>query len=585
MFAVYIFRFYNFGDKPIQLTLNKQITKRAKYFNLFNNDVKLLDGVKILLIYPPVRLTQQPLYPPFGLLSLASVLEKSGAKVEILDLNMQRLTFSELKEEIAKRNFDVMGTGGMATVYYYMKLLAAYFKKEYPNIPIIAGGTACSGSPEVVITKTKFDVTVLGEGEPVVIDVIHALLNDRKSLSDILGIIYKDENGNIVKTEARERMTNLEELPLPAYHLIDMEKYIANSNIYKIKNNKVTEARIKTLGLDRIKANRPIMIFSKRGCPFGCNFCYRNFGRKVVGLSVQYILNHLAFLEKKYNTINFIFGDEIFNVDRNWIMEFCDALIAEKRNYILSVGNGLRAGLVDKELLLKMKEAGFCSLAVGIESFYSPTLSAMKKGQNTEVIAKAIREIKSCGFHLSSAQFLFGYPSDGSESMEVNVKMCKELGLKNAGFAIPCPYPGTFLYEKAIQEGYLHDEEGWLMELADRDISDRVINMSGKPEKELRKLITEAEDEVKMYFIRKDFPFLGSILTVVQKTGRKFNFSSFDILKGVKDGSKNLLLHGKLPGRILKSGGTNHIHIREEALDLLKKWESENSTSQPDSKN
>ena len=548
--------------------------KATDNYNLFGNDEKLLDKVKVLLIYPPVRLSQQPLYPPFGLLSIASVLEKAGAKVEILDLNMKRFTFSELKREIAKREFDVVGTGGMATVYYYMKFLAAYFKREYPNIPLIGGGTACSGSPNVVIEKTKFDVIVLGEGEPIIIDVVYSLLN-RKDLSEIPGIMYKDETGKICKTKARSRMQNIEELPLPAYHLIDMEKYISNSNIYKNKQHKVSEARIKALSLDRNKANRPVVIFSKRGCPFGCNFCYRNFGRIVVGMSVQHTLDHMAFLEKEYNTINFVFGDEIFNVDRHWVIEFCNAIIAEKRNYILSVGNGLRANVVDQEMIIKMKEAGFCSVAIGIESFYNPTLEAMNKGQKPEVIANAIRAARSSGLQLSSAQFLFGYPSDGPASMKINVEMCKELGLKNVGFSIPCPYPGTILYEKAIKEGYLHDEEGWLMELADREISERVINMSGMPEDELMNLITSGEDEVKMFFITKDYPFLGSVLTYIQKVGRRFNFSAFDKLKGIKDGSKNLILHGRLPGRILKSGGTDDVHIKIEALDLLQKWNLE----------
>jgi radical SAM superfamily enzyme YgiQ (UPF0313 family) len=199
-----------------------------------------------------------------------------------------------------------------------------------------------------------------------------------------------------------------------------MERYISNAEIYKNKKNEVSEARIKKLNLDRTKAARPVMIFSKRGCPFGCNFCYRNFGRKVVGLSVQHILDHMAFLEKNYNTINFVFGDEIFNVDKKWVMEFCDAVIDEKRNYILNVGNGLRANVVDKEMMEKMMEAGFCSVAVGIESFYPDTLKDMKKGQTAEEIIDAVRIIKDTGFHLASAQFLFGYPSDCKKSMETN---------------------------------------------------------------------------------------------------------------------------------------------------------------------
>ena len=188
------------------------------------------------------------------------------------------------------------------------------------------------------------------------------------------------------------------------------------------------------------------------------------------------------------------------------------------------------------------------------------------------MIANAIRDIKSCGFHLSSAQFLFGYETDGPESMKVNIGMCKKLGLLSAGFAIPCPYPGTFLYEKAIKEDYLDDEEGWLMELADRDISDRIINMSGMPDSKLKKLIVDAEDEIKMYFIRKNFFIVGYILTILQRFGRIFDIDIFEKLKGIKDGAMNIFKYGKMPGKLMKSGGANDLYIREEVFDILEKW-------------
>jgi magnesium-protoporphyrin IX monomethyl ester (oxidative) cyclase len=545
--------------------------KIAENFDLFHDTSRNLDKVKVLLIYPPVRLTQHPLYPPLGLLSIASVLEKAGAIVEVLDLNMERLSFSRLKKELKSREFDLVGTGGMATVYYYMKFLAEFFKKEYPDIPLIGGGTACSGSPDIVIEKTRFDMLVLGEGEPVIIDVVDALIN-KKDLSGIPGIIYRDIHGQVVKTDARPRMLNLGELPFPAYHLIDMDRYIMNAFLYKNQINKVMAARISSLNLVREKASRPVMIFSKRGCPYGCNFCYRNFGRKVVNLPVQYILDHMDFLEKEYNTINFVFGDEIFNIDKKWVMEFCQRIIDDERKYILNVGNGLRANVIDEEMMEKMKEAGFCSIAVGIESFYDPTLIEMNKNQSAEVISNAIRIIQKTGFHLASAQMLFGYSSDGPESMKVNVAMCKELGLRYPSFSIPCPYPGTFLYEKAVTGGYLEDEEGWLMELADKDISDRVINMSGKSEKELNRIIIRGKDEVRMYFKRKQYPFLGSILTVAQKAGRFFNFNFFGTVIAIMEGIKNLFLYRRLPASLKKIGGTSDSHIKDEVIGLLEKW-------------
>ncbi len=531
---------------------------------------KLLDSLNILLIYPPVRLTQHPLYPPYGLLNIAAVLREAGANVEILDLNMDRLPISKLKEELKRRKFDIIGTGGMATVYYYMKFLAGFIKKEYPNVPIIGGGTACSGSPDVVIEKTKFDAIVFGEGEPVIIDLVYSIINN-KDLSNIPGIAYKNDKGEIIKTKDRPRMLNLGEIPLPAYDLIDMEKYISNAFIYKNQKNNVIEARIKALNLDKTKAYRPIMIFAKRGCPFECTFCYRNFGRKVISLSVQNILDHMTFLEEKYNSINFVFGDETFNVDKHWVIELCDRLIAEKRNYILGVGNGLRANLIDNELISKMKEAGFCSVSVGIESFHNPTLKEMNKKQTAETIANAITCINENGLRLMSAQMMFGFSSDSRESMKENIRMCMKLNLKHPSFSVPCPYPGTYLYEKAISNNYIEDEEGWLMELADKDISDRVINMSGMSEKELKMIIAKGKNTVKMYFKRKEKPIYGSVVTVFQYLGSFLNLDFYEMLVTVIEGVKNFVTYGRLPGSLTKKGGTNDSYIKNEVIAYLKK--------------
>jgi len=251
-----------------------ETNSNAREFDLFGEKSPKLDGIRVLLIYPPVRLNLKPLYPPIGILSLAAVLEKAGAQVEVMDLNMLRYRFNDLKRELNKHKFDVVGIGGMATVYYYMKFLSDYIKSEYPTVPIIGGGTVCSGSPEVVIKNTKIDVLVIGEGEPVILNVVDSIVN-KKDLHEIEGIVYKLEDGTIIKTAQRPRMSNLDDLPFPSYHLIDLEKYISNSFIYKKKKNTVTDTRINALNLDKQKSSRPIMIFTKRGCPFKCDF-WRN---------------------------------------------------------------------------------------------------------------------------------------------------------------------------------------------------------------------------------------------------------------------------------------------------------------------
>jgi radical SAM superfamily enzyme YgiQ (UPF0313 family) len=543
--------------------------KDKREFDLFSGGIERLKDVKVLLIYPPLRLSKKPLSPPVGLLSLAATLEKSGAIVEILDLNMLRLNFSELKKELRKRQFNIIGMGGMATVYYYIKFLAKYIKTEFPNVPLIGGGTVCSGSPDVVINNTLLDAIVLGEGEPVIIDLIDAMVN-HGDMTNIEGIVFKNDKGEIQKNNPRPRMENLDDLPYPAYHLVEMKKYIENLYINKRKTNSVSDQRIIELNIDKEKAKRPIMLFTKRGCPYKCDFCYRNFGQRVISHSVQYVLDHMKFLEEKYNTVSFLIEDETFNTDRKWILKFCNQLISEKRNYLIAIGNGLRANLIDDEIIGSMKQAGFCSIGVGIESFYDLSLKDMVKLQTAEIITNAIETINSHGLHFASAQFLYGYPSDCKESMKINVDMCKKLGLKSAGFAIPCPYPGTALYQRALHEELITDEEGWLLELSDKDISDRVINMSGKSDKFLKTQIAKGEDEIRMYFIRKQFPVIGHVLTIFQYVGRWFGIDSFIAIKGFKDGLISIFVHHRMPSNMLKSGGANDTHIKDEVFKWMK---------------
>lgn len=489
--------------------------------------------IKVLLIYPPVRLTKSARIPPLGYLYLAVVLEQAGIQVEILDLNLLRLPIAEVMSEIRKRQFDVIGIGGMTTIYYYMKMLSLLIKEEFPHIPIIGGGSACSATPETVLKNTGVDIACIGEGEPIIVDLVQRLVK-RQPISDIGGIVYKDADGKIIKTLDRGRL--LEQLPYPAYHLVDMDRYISNNKL-KYHESPLLKQMIKERGLDREAALRPVYLFSKRGCPFGCNFCYRNFGRKVVFSEVDYVIEHMKFLEQKYNTKHFVFGDELFNVNRKWVTDFCNKIIEQGHKWVMATGNGLRANCTYEEDLVLMKKAGFYRVSVGIESFYNPTLKSMDKGQTAEQIINAIQAVQKVGIELGSNMMLFGYETDGWESMKENVRASSLLKRFNAGISIPCPYPGTYLYKKVREMGLLDDEEGWLLELSDKDISERVINISKLSDKELFEIIQWGHDQLKINSIRETYPTVAKILDKVQPfLRRRFDLDAFDLLQRIRNG-------------------------------------------------
>jgi radical SAM superfamily enzyme YgiQ (UPF0313 family) len=324
-----------------------------------------------------------------GFLHIASVLQETGIDVDILDLNALRNSFSKTKKIINSKQFHVVGIGGMTTIYYYLKLISLYLKLEYPNIPIIGGGSVCSSTPETVLNKTGVDVAVIGEGEPIIVSLVQALVSNG-DLSVIPGIYYCSENGEIRKTSARGRLRGLSNLPYPSYELVDMELYIKN-NAEKYADSEELNKVVQERGLDPIRARRPFPLYTKRGCPYSCNFCYRNFGRQVYNFSVGYLIEQIEYISTEYNTIHFVFGDELWNVNKKRCIEFCERIVKDGNKYVFSLSNSLRANLIDRPLLEAMKAAGFVRIGIGIESFYNPTLKAMNKKQDAETIYEAIK--------------------------------------------------------------------------------------------------------------------------------------------------------------------------------------------------
>lgn len=458
------------------------------------------NALKALLIYPPCRLNALPRHPPFGLMSLAAVLKQDGIEPEILDLNALRLPLAQVEKKIAESEADVFCIGGMATVYYYIKYLTLYLKQRYPQKPVVCGGSLATSLPEHTLRHTGSDVCVIGEGEPVVVDVLRSVVSG-KGLDRVLGIAYLDAGGKVAFTPPRPRLADLDSLPYPAYDLVDMDLYFRNELLVKFSSLGSRGEELIRKGIDPDWFSRPVSIFTKRGCPYQCTFCFRNFGRKLVAFSVDYVISHMEFLEKKFRTRHFVIADETFNANKHWVREFCEELIRKDADYLINTANSNRAGNLDEELVGLMKRAGFSRIGVGIESFYDPSLKCMKKGQTAQQTKHAIAIVKR---HESYryAMLLFGYPTDSKAAMDENVKALASLGIYACTFNIPCPYPGTELFDYAVKNGKINDLEEFLLRLADKDIDEMIVNLSNMSDKELLKLIQYGYDRLLLERIR-----------------------------------------------------------------------------------
>ena len=238
---------------------------------------------------------------------IASVLEREGHKVKILDLNAFKKSDKDVLREV--KSSDMVGIGGLITEYTKIVNLTNYIKENQPDMPIMLGGPCTTTLFDKVLERTKADYGVIGEGEVSTVNLVKAI-EKGSSLKDVKGIVFR-ENGKTVMTNPQPHMENLDELPFPSRHLLDMEKYIYDY--------------LKTLGLsfDDYKKVRNTTIISSRGCPYHCSFCDKGiWGYKWRARSPQNLIDEIAFLKEKYKINCIWFTDDTFVVNQKRVEEF-----------------------------------------------------------------------------------------------------------------------------------------------------------------------------------------------------------------------------------------------------------------------
>ena len=182
---------------------------------------------KILLIMPRSGLIDKPDYNysfALGLAYISAVLKKEGYNVDCLNFNHLNGTIDSLViSHIKNKNYNFIGFGHNALSYSVIESMIISIRKHSPNSKIILGGPIITTESELMFKSLKPDVAVLGEGEKTILELIKCLM-DKKDLSKIKGIGYRNEFGKICFTEKREVVQDLDSLPYPDFEGFDFKK-------------------------------------------------------------------------------------------------------------------------------------------------------------------------------------------------------------------------------------------------------------------------------------------------------------------------------------------------------------------------
>ena len=379
-------------------------------------------------------------YFPIGLSYIAAVLVKEGCDVEIYSQDKFYYPDDHLREYLDKNRFDIIGLGVVAGYYQYRKLLsiskAINSSKKRPFYMI--GGHGPSPEPEFFLKKTQADAVVIGEGEETVVELVRAL-TERKSLSDIKGIAYRDGE-KIIVNERRSLIKNIDEIPFPAYDLFPMDYY-----------------RLKRVPFHMTNSDYLIDMISARGCLFKCNFCYR-MDEGFRSRSSEGIIEEIQLVKRNYGITYINFQDELLMSSKERAISLSEAFIKSKLN-IKWICNG-RLNFAIPEVLNAMKKAGCMAINYGIESMDDNVLRNMNKALTTKLINEGVKNTLNAGMS-PGLNIIFGNIGDNKETLKKDLKFLLKYNDGNQLRTIRpvTPYPGCPLYYYAIEKGLIKDCE------------------------------------------------------------------------------------------------------------------------------
>jgi radical SAM superfamily enzyme YgiQ (UPF0313 family) len=371
--------------------------------------------------------------PFIGLCSLAAYIREQGFETQLLDAYNLGLTPKAALGQVLKFSPTHVGITAMSSNIGFAADFAALLKRSRPGIVTIIGGTHITSMPEETMERfPDFDIGVLGEGEETLKEIL-ALPANTEQLDRVKGIIYRDKNGGLKKTDTRPFIKDLDQLPYPAWDLLPDFPH----------RYRLTPTNFKRLPAASMVASR--------GCPYRCSFCDRSvFGNQCRFFSADYVIGMIEELREKYGIREICFYDDTFTVNRQRLVHFCEYFIKNKKKLSWSCLG--RVDFADQELLRLMKKAGCWLISYGIESASQEILDLYRKKTTIQQIETAVKATKRAGIR-TRGFFIIGGPLETTDTIKELEDLLKRISLDDIHLSFYTPIPGSELYKTVHQYG------------------------------------------------------------------------------------------------------------------------------------
>ncbi|MFZ0299373.1 MAG: radical SAM protein [Candidatus Sulfotelmatobacter sp.] len=385
---------------------------------------------KVVLFYPPYD--GPPLSAPLCLLALAAPLLQAGFEVKLID----NITSPDFESEILRETSDALCLGISVltgpTIGTAIRTARAV-KKARPSLPVIFGGWHPSLATEQTLQPDFVDAVVRGPGDLTLLEVAQRLA-DKQELHGVQGLSFKDRAG--IHHEPERRVTNINDLPTPAFHLANFDAYASAAGF------------------------RQLSYTTSVGCPYACNYCTDMvfYSRRFNAYKAERVVSDLADLVPRYGIQEVALFDSNFLVDIKRALAIARGIVASGVKFLwdFQASTDFLWRMSDDDVRL-LGESGVSHMGFGTESASQPVLKLMNKHhQNVEQMVQTARKA-----HLANIRVTFnvilGYPGETEADRQQTFSIMSDIAREysNVSFSpnIFTPYPGIPIWPQLKEMG------------------------------------------------------------------------------------------------------------------------------------
>ena len=375
-----------------------------------------------------------PVFPTLGLATIAASALRRGHQVEILDLSYRPYDWRAIRAEIHRRAPDVVGITATTPLMNQLRDLSVLCKDISRDILVVGGGAHVSSMPRESLAESALDLALVGEA-----DVTFGEVCDGHRPEDTPGLFYRDGGGHICHSGERPLLENLDDLPMPAWHLYQPAEYYGR--------------------VSRLLARKPPVTMAEfsRGCVFRCDFCA---SKLTMGLGYRKKSPERCAEEvvemQRLGWREFMLADDIFTSDRDWASRVSDAITASGARMAWSCTNGIRVESANDDLFRSMRAAGCYRVSFGFETGNDRILTEFGKGGKATIEQGrvAVRKARAAGIE-TSGFFLLCLSPDTEATMHDTIEYARSLELDLVKFGVTIAFPGTQMFEQYRQAGLI----------------------------------------------------------------------------------------------------------------------------------